>query len=87
MIRHDAWTDFELTLLQGVVNDRDWYEQVCTLIPRSEAALRCKMSALRREAGIMQLSPGTPAGTAHMTDRQRAIVGSDRLRDAMLAVA
>ena len=82
-IRHDAWSDLETSLLQGVVNDANWFEQVRPLILRSEAAIRAKMCALRREAGIIPRQRGPSAKSAGFMIRQSASVGSDKLRRAI----
>ncbi len=80
-IRNDAWTDVELQELYEVVNDPDWFTQVGHL-PRTEAAIRAKMCALRREAGIIP-KPGPLAAAQHMTVRQAATHGSEMLRRAI----
>lgn len=85
MTRRDAWTDMELQELYEVVNDADWYGKVAPFLDRSEAAIRAKMSALRREAGIVP-RPGPRARSHSVTVRESAAAGSVKLRDAMLAL-
>jgi hypothetical protein len=86
MTRHDAWTDYELQLLYQTVNDLNWFDQVAPFIDRSEAAIRTKMSGLRREAGIFPMRAGPVAKPTAKVVRDTARRGSDRLRDAMLAM-
>jgi hypothetical protein len=82
-IRNDAWTDMELQELYEVVNDSDWFAKVALRIHRTEKAIRAKMCALRREAGIVA-KPGPTARAVCMTERQRATDGCDRLKAALL---
>jgi hypothetical protein len=86
MTRADAWTDYELQLLYQTVNDLNWFAQVAPFIDRSEAAIRVKMTAIRREAGIVPMRSGPVARAAPMVVQDKARRGSDRLRDAMLAM-
>lgn len=82
--RHDAWTDYECSLLQGVVGDLDWFEQIShLLVGRSEAAIRAKMCALRREAGIVPAHAGPRAVAATIAHRQRAEHASAKLLRAL----
>jgi hypothetical protein len=81
--RHDAWSDYELSLLYGAVNDIDWFSQVAPFIDRSETAIRTRMSALRREAGIVPLMHGPRAQSTTAMTRNDAAAGSARLRRAI----
>lgn len=84
--RSDAWTDFELSLLYGVVNDENWFDQVEPHIARSPMAIRAKMSALRREAEIAPKNRGPKAVSQQSADRTAAAAGSQKLALALLAM-
>jgi hypothetical protein len=86
-IRHDAWADQELQELYLVINDADWFGRVAPFIDRSENAIRAKMSALRREAGIVPKHPGPSARSSSFLINQRAAQGSDQLRRAIEVLA
>ena len=86
MTRRDAWTEIELQELYEVVNNADWFALAAPRIHRSELAIRAKMCALRREAGIIA-KPGPTSKPAHMTERERAADGCQRLRAAILVLA
>jgi hypothetical protein len=82
------WSDFELQCLYDVVNDADWYDTAERLIRgRSPNAIRAKMSALRREAGIVPKHGGPKAKSRPQTEYERARDGSARLLTAMLEMA
>jgi hypothetical protein len=84
----EFWSDFELTILQGLVNDADWYDTAERLIRgRSPNAIRAKMSALRREAGIVPKHGGPKSKSRPQTEYERARDGSARLLSAMLEMA
>lgn len=77
----------ELQELYLVVNRADWFGIVAPFIARSEAAIRAKMCALRREAGITPRNPGPTAKPASFMLRHSAVVGSERLRAAIEQLA
>ena len=82
--RSDAWTEYELQVLYELVNCGEWFAQAQVDLPgRSESAIRCKMNALRREAGIIP-KPGPTAAARSLTVRQQAAAGSEKLREAIL---
>lgn len=85
-IRQDAWTELELQELYERVNEAGWFDKVAPFVCRSEAAIRAKMCALRREAGIIP-KPGPTSKPTNYTERQRATAGCEQLRVAILELA
>jgi hypothetical protein len=82
------WEDFELQCLYDMVNDADWFDHAERLIRgRSPNAIRAKMSALRKEAGIVPKHLGAKAKSRRMTEYERAEEGSRKLLNAMLEMA
>lgn len=81
--RHDAWSEYELQVIYELVNREEWFAKARDQLPgRSEAAIRAKMAALRREAGIIP-KPGPSAKSGSFMIRQRAMDGSEKLRLAI----
>jgi len=79
------WSDSELAVIYALVNKAVWIDEACSLIPnRTEAAISAKMSALRREAGIVPKHPGPSAMSTRDAVRERARASSEMLRDRML---
>lgn len=79
------WSDSELAVIYALVNKPVWIDQACALIPnRTEAAISAKMSALRREAGIVPKGIGPSAMSTRDAVRERARASSEMLRDKML---
>lgn len=82
------WSDSELSVLYALVNKPVWIDEACALIPnRTEAAISAKMSALRREAGIVPKGIGPSAMSTRDAVRERARASSERLRERILEVA
>jgi hypothetical protein len=81
--RHDAWTEFELQCLYDVVNDLHWYDEAAPKIFRSENAIRIKMSAIRREFGIIPCPFGAKSKSTASIEIERAAAGSEKLRRAI----
>jgi hypothetical protein len=86
-VRADAWTDDELTLLYEFVNDEDWLDEACELLPnRTRNAIQQRMSGLRREAEIVPRKRGPRAWSEKMDRRKKAAEGSRKLALALLAL-
>lgn len=82
------WSDSELSVLYALVNEPVWIDEACALIPnRTEAAVHAKMSALRREAGIVPKGIGPSAMSTRDAVRERARASSEMLRERILEVA
>lgn len=86
-VRADSWTDEELTLLYEFVNDEDWLDEACELLPnRTRNAIQQRMGALRREAEIVPRKRGPRAWSEKMDRRKKAAEGSRKLALALLAL-
>lgn len=85
--RHDLWQPGEWDVLKALVNKPVWIDEACALIPnRTEAAISAKMSALRREAGIVPKGIGPSAMSTRDAVRERARVSSEMLRERLAEV-
>jgi hypothetical protein len=81
------WSDFELQCLYDVVNDANWFDAAELIIPRTPNAVRQKMSALRKDAGIIPKHIGPKAKPRKLCEYERAQVGSTMLAEAIHGMA
>lgn len=86
--RHDAWSDWELSVLYEFVNDEDWLDEACRLLlGRTRNAIQQKMSALRREAGIVPKHRGAKAMSERNANRVAVTKASEKLKRALEELA
>ena len=87
--RADAWSEDELAVLYDFVNDEDWLDEACALLPRrNPGAIKVKMCKLRREAEIVprHYTGNSRAMSARNANRAAAAEGSRKLALALLAL-
>ena len=82
------WADYELQCLYDLVNEVNWLGYAERLIRgRSTNAIRAKMSALRRDAGIIPTHVGPKARARPTLEYDSAKYGSEKLLNALLRMA
>jgi hypothetical protein len=82
------WSEYELQCLYELVNEVDWINTAKILLPgRTRTAINVKMSALRKEAGIVPMRVGPKSKWMPRVEYDRAKSSSDKLLNALLEMA